>query len=139
MQDQKKLRRRICTNCHGPPLDPEKPVPDKDAPYPGDDSHPHRIHQRKMDLKAILCDTCHVYQGDFRYPKPQADQLLVCELCHGSNFIIIHVDGKIFADDAPMDEKWIRDGVKHYCAVCHMGDIMGLHKEATGKLGFGAR
>ncbi len=137
LQDNKDLRRRICTNCHGPPANPSESVPDRDEPYPGDNSHPHRIHQWKLDMKVIYCDTCHVYQGDFRYPKPQSGQLVVCEVCHGSNLITVHVDGKIFDDDALIDAKWKKDGENHYCTECHMGDIMGIHKKATASLGTG--
>ncbi|MEE9594761.1 MAG: hypothetical protein V3V92_05110 [Candidatus Hydrothermarchaeales archaeon] len=137
LQDKNEMRRRICTNCHGPPLNPQEPVPDADEPYPGDNSHPHRIHQRKLDLKVIYCDTCHVYDGDFRYPKPRSGQLVVCELCHGSNLIDVHVAGDILPDDAMIDVIWKKDGEQHSCVECHMGDIMGIHKEATTKLGVG--
>ncbi|MEE9593778.1 MAG: hypothetical protein V3V92_00080 [Candidatus Hydrothermarchaeales archaeon] len=135
LQDQQEYRRRICTNCHGPPLNSSSPVPDRDLPYPGDDSHPHRIHQRKSDLKVMFCETCHVYEGEFRYPKPLAGQLLVCELCHGSNLIVVHVEGKIIADGAELDERWVSNRSGLSCLVCHMGDIMGVHKGATEMLG----
>lgn len=135
IQDAKGLRRRICTNCHGPPEDPSTAIPDPSKPYPSDDSHPHRVHQAKLDANAITCGACHEYKGEFRYPKPKEGQLLVCELCHANgNFITLHIDGQILKD-GEVDPVWIKEGDKHKCQECHWGDVVDIHKRATADLG----
>ncbi len=134
IEEAKGQRRRICINCHGPPEDSIS-IPDPSKPYPSDDSHPHRVHQTKLDTNEITCETCHEYQGKYRFPKPQEGQLLVCELCHADgNFITIHIDGKIL-EDAQVDPIWIKEGGKHKCQECHWGDVVDIHQRATTNLG----
>ncbi len=135
IQEKKNLRIRICVNCHGPPGNSSSPIPNASQPYPSDDSHPHVVHHLKLDAGDMTCGTCHVYNGEYRYPKPKNGQLLVCELCHANgNFITIHIDGKIL-EDAVMDQKWMKESKKHACTICHMGGVVDIHKRATGKLG----
>ncbi len=130
----KGMRQRICINCHGPTAEGTG-TPDPEDPYPGDNSHPHRIHQSKLDSGEITCKTCHEYEGEIRFPKPKDGQLLVCELCHANgNFITIHIDGKIL-EDAAVDPQWIVEGDRHRCQECHWGDVVGIHKRATAQLG----
>jgi len=76
---------RICGNCHGDVHD----------------SH-----------KSQACEICHMGKektGTFTFPVPEKGKMMVCENCHGSDYIKIHKD------------------VPNNCQACHKGDVMSYH------------
>ena len=98
----------ICTTCHG--------------------ESPHSIHEKKLTNKEMTCETCHVTEnGTFEVPKVPEGKLLVCEKCHAfsgkpedvGNYVSIHIE----------------EGGKK-CTICHMGNAVKIHEEATAKLGY---
>jgi hypothetical protein len=106
---EKGLNPRLCIVCHGPKI--------------------HSIHWDLLQSDYIICDTCHDIGGKFIKPQAEEGQLLVCEVCHSrGNYIKIHIEGKIL-EGAPIDEKWIREGTRHQCDTCHVGDFSVLHFE----------
>ncbi len=83
----KKEDARVCTNCH------------EDI---------HVIH------KAQPCELCHMGKqktATFTFPTPEKGKLLVCENCHGSNYLEIHKN------------------VPNNCQACHKGDVLKYHSE----------
>jgi|GEM_PF-3469500 len=134
IDESKNLRRRICVDCHGPrgasateqmsDLDKIKLQSDNIS-YRLDNSIPHAIHKKKMEIEALKCETCHGgKEGEIIIPLPDvyAGQILVCEKCHvpkdNGNYIAIHVEY----------------GSKT-CNTCHTGNLVDIHRKATSKLG----
>jgi hypothetical protein len=107
IDERKGINPRLCIVCHGQRV--------------------HTIHWEILSSEYIICDTCHGYQDEFVVPEAQEGQLLVCELCHsGGNYIKIHIEGNVL-EDAPIDEKWMKDGSSHQCDTCHVGDFETVH------------
>ncbi len=109
---EKGLNPRLCIVCHGRKV--------------------HDIHWEILQKEVIKCDTCHLIGGEFVRPSAREGQLLVCELCHsGGNYIKIHIEGVIL-EGAPIDPIWIKEGMKHQCDTCHVGDFEIIHFEPLG-------
>lgn len=133
----KGIRRRICIDCHGPEGPPnadEQMTKLSDITYDetvgtnGLFDFPnkvvHDIHKKKLDAGTLTCNFCHVKGDEFYIPQADtaAGQVLVCQNCMAhpeeGNYITIHVEMK---------------GKK--CTICHTGNVIDVHKEATSGLG----
>jgi hypothetical protein len=107
IDERKGINPRICTVCHGQKV--------------------HDVHWDILNEERIICDTCHLLNGEFFKPQIGDGQLLICEVCHsGGNYVKIHIEGNIL-EGAVIDEMWITEGSKHDCGTCHVGDYGTLH------------
>ncbi len=134
-------RRRVCIDCHGPmgpPWSSDKQLTDPadikfdrmigtNGAFVLSNKIVHTIHQKKLDSGILSCEFCHVKPGSSEFTKPQVKsdlgRVLYCqnEGCHdneGGNYISIHLELRPFK-----------------CTTCHTGDLVGVHKGGTGKLG----
>jgi hypothetical protein len=110
IDERKGISPRLCIVCHGQIV--------------------HTIHWDILISEHIICETCHGSEEGPIVPEAREGQLLVCELCHsGGNYIKIHIEGNIL-EGAPIDKKWIREGSKHQCDTCHIGDFRVVHFDA---------
>jgi len=131
-------RRRVCIDCHGPlypggnaekqatPLEMISYNPDAglNGVFSIKSSVVHDIHKKKIENKIIRCITCHGEGEEIIKPKADVNkgQVLYCQSCKyhpdEGNYISIHVElaGK-------------------QCTLCHLGNVVGIHKEKTAKLG----
>lgn len=114
IDNAKGVKPRICISCHGQKV--------------------HEVHKSKLDTKAILCNTCHIKDGEIYKPKAEKGMLLVCELCHAKgSYIEIHIEGNILRD-APLDAKWIKSySLNNDCSVCHFGEYSFIHGNVLGR------
>jgi hypothetical protein len=139
-------RRRICIDCHGPnaydeqgnyvgwsaeqQMTPLGLISFNESAGPNgvfefQSIIPHSIHSRLMNtLKVMGCEDCHLLTAEIEIPIADIDngQVLVCQNCkyhpEEGNYIKIHVE----------------DGGKG-CPTCHLGNVLGVHKEKTLQLG----
>lgn len=139
IEEKKDQRRRICVDCHGPAgNNPDSQMTDpRDIVWVANESQfkvssrvVHAIHGKKIEIKAMECETCHLIKNNDprvlgEYPVlPQANpgQILVCQICHlpsdPGNYIRIHIISG-----------------HQECTTCHTGDIKEIHKRATAALG----
>jgi hypothetical protein len=139
IEEKKGLRRRICMDCHGPEgADPDSQMTEsrfiewieEESYYRVKSEAVHGIHERKLKGEVLMCETCHLIKpGDptqlgiyLDIPKPNPGQILVCQLCHSpsdpGNYIAVHI---VYGHQD--------------CNTCHTGDLLGIHKRATAKLG----
>ncbi|MEE9594637.1 MAG: hypothetical protein V3V92_04480 [Candidatus Hydrothermarchaeales archaeon] len=143
IDEARDYRRRICVDCHGPEgADPTEQMTDLKEihydPEPGVNGIfevsvkvPHWIHKAKLLKRDMECMDCHIEDMesfDITFPKADVEdgQVLFCQNCKAEsdphpkrgNYIAIHVE---------------KGGKK--CTICHVGDVLDIHKRATEKLG----
>jgi len=143
IDEARDYRRRLCVDCHGPEgADPTKQMTNlRDIHYdptPGVNGVievslkvPHWIHKARLLKDEMECYDCHIEDLDaFEVSFPKADvndgQILFCQNCkverdphpERGNYIAIHVEK-----------------AGHKCTICHVGDVLDIHKRATSQLG----
>lgn len=109
IEEENNLQRKICVDCHSLPGLPNASVGENGV-FTVPAKLIHAIHEKKIESGELICDTCHMRDGQLYTPKADvsAGQVIVCQNCKAhpeeGNYITIHFEIG-----------------KKKCIICHEG------------------